>query len=129
VEKFKDWADAPEVPEDAVSRDLMLTNVMFYWLTGTANSSSRIYFEHYHWEGNDLPDPRLNWNTPLRSTVPTGVAVFHKELFRSIRRFCEPNDNIVHWKEYSKGGHFSGLEVPDILIDDLRNFFRLVRAI
>jgi microsomal epoxide hydrolase len=123
VEKFKDWADAPNVPEDAVDRDLMLTNVMLYWLTGTANSSSRIYYEHAHWAGNDLPDPRLNWNTPTPSTVPTGVAVFPNELFRSIRRFCERSDNVVQWSEFDRGGHFSGMEVPDLLITDLRTFF------
>lgn len=127
VEKFKDWADAPDVPEDSVPRDLILTNVMLYWLTGTANSSSRIYYEHAHWEKNDLPDPRLNWNTPQPSTVPTGVAVFRHELFRSIRRFCERSDNIQHWAEYDRGGHFPGLEVPDLLIGDLRTFFRKFR--
>jgi pimeloyl-ACP methyl ester carboxylesterase len=127
VEKFKDWADAPNVPEDAVERDLILTNVMLYWLTGTANSSSRIYYEHAHWSGNDQPDPRLNWNTPRPSTVPTGVAVFPHELFRSVRRFCERSDNIVRWTDYDRGGHFSGLEVPDLLLDDLRDFFRMFR--
>ena len=127
VEKFKDWADAPNVPEDAIERDLILTNVMLYWLTGTANSSSRIYYEHAHWSGNDLPDPRLNWNTPAPSAVPTGVAVFPHELFRSIRRFCERSDNVVRWTEYDRGGHFPGLEVPDLLIEDLRGFFRIFR--
>ena len=127
VEKFKDWADAPEFPEDSVDRDLMLTNVMLYWLSGTANSSSRIYYEHAHWEGNDLPDPRLNWNTPVPSTVPTGVAVFPHELFRSIRTFCERSDHVVHWSEFDHGGHFPGMEVPDYLIGDLRTFFAMFR--
>lgn len=128
VEKFKDWTDSENVPEDAVDRDLMLTNVMLYWLTGTANSSSRVYYEQVHWSQNDRPDPRVNWNTPKPSTVPTGVAVSPRELFRSIRRFGERTDNIVHWTEFPRGGHFAGLEVPQLLVEDMRTFFGTFRS-
>lgn len=124
AEKFKEWTDSENVPEDAVQRDSMLTNVMVYWLTGTVGSSSRIYYEQVHWEGNDRPDSRLNWNTPQPSAVPTGVAVSPRELFRSIRRFGERTDNIVRWTEFERGGHFSGLEVPELLVEDLRAFLR-----
>jgi len=124
AEKFKEWTDSENVPEDAVQRDSMLTNVMVYWLTGTVGSSSRIYYEQVHWEGNDRPDSRLNWNTPQPSVVPTGVAVSPRELFRSIRRFGERTDNIVRWTEFERGGHFSGLEVPELLVADLRAFLR-----
>jgi len=127
VEKFKDWTGAPDRPEDAVDRDLMLTNVMLYWLTGTSNSSSRIYYEHGHWSGNDLPDPGKNLKAAKPSTVPTGVAVFPYELSRPIRRFSERSQNIVQWNEHDAGGHFSGMEVPDYLIADLRQFGRLFR--
>ena len=68
VEKFKEWTDpAAELPEDAVDRDLLLTNVMLYWLTGTAGSSANSYYEAAHSGA---------WGASERSTVPTGVAVF-----------------------------------------------------
>jgi microsomal epoxide hydrolase len=124
VEKFKEWTDSIDVPEDAVDRDTILTNVMVYWLTGTAGSSSRIYYEQAHWVGNDRPDRRVNWNTPMPSTIPTAVAVAPRELFRSIRRFGERTDNVVRWTEFDRGGHFSALEVPDLLIEELRQFLR-----
>jgi microsomal epoxide hydrolase len=123
VEKFKEWTDSTELPEDAVDRDQMLTNVMLYWLT-TAGSSSRLYYELRHWAENDRPDPRVNWNTPTRSLVPAGVAVFPKEVMRPIRRLAERYDNIVHWTEFDRGGHFAAMEAPDLLVGDIRTFFR-----
>jgi microsomal epoxide hydrolase len=128
VEKFKEWTDSVDAPEDAVDRDLMLTNVMLYWLTRTAGSSSRLYYELRHWDDNDRPDPRVNWNTPRPSPVPTGVAVFPREVMRPLRRLSDATDNIVHWSEFDRGGHFAGLEVPDLLIADLRSFFRVFRS-
>jgi pimeloyl-ACP methyl ester carboxylesterase len=127
VEKFKEWTDAPNVPEDAVDRDLMLTNVMVYWLTGTAGSSSRLYYELRHWNQNDRPNPGVNWNTPVPSSMPTGVAVFPAEVMRPLRRLSEATDNIVHWTEFDRGGHFAGMEEPDLLTQDLRTFFALFR--
>ena len=127
VEKFKEWTDCVSVPEDAVDRDLMLTNVMLYWLTRTAGSSSRLYYELRHWNQNDRPDPRVNWNTPITSRIPTGVAVFPLEVMRPLRRLSEDTDNIVHWSEFDRGGHFAGMEVPHLLIGDIRTFFRSFR--
>jgi microsomal epoxide hydrolase len=127
VEKFKEWTDSKNVPEDAVDRDLMLTNVMLYWLTGTAGSSSRLYYELRHWGQNDRPDPRVNWNSPEPSPVPTGVAVFPREVMRPLRRLSEATDNIVHWSEFDRGGHFAGMEEPGLLVQDVRAFFRGLR--
>jgi pimeloyl-ACP methyl ester carboxylesterase len=118
VEKFKDWANpAAALPEDAVDRDRLLTNVMLYWLTGTARSSANSYYERFH-------DPSM-WAPKQRSTVPTGVAVFPTDV--AIRRFAEKTDTIVHWSEFDRGGHFAALEAPDLLIGDLREFFRRLR--
>jgi pimeloyl-ACP methyl ester carboxylesterase len=117
VEKFKSYSDSRDVPEDAIDRDDLLTNVMLYWLTGTANSSSRIYSAL----GADWGAP------PPKSTVPTGVAVFPKDTGIPVRHLAERTDNVVHWTNLDRGGHFPGLEVPDLLIGDLRAFFRLVR--
>ncbi|NMO54595.1 epoxide hydrolase [Actinoplanes sp. TBRC 11911] len=116
VEKFKEWTDpAAEIPEDAVDRDLILTDVSVYWLTGTAGSAARIYYE----------DARSWGQTAERSPVPTGVAVFPNDV--TIRPLAERDHDVVHWSEFSRGGHFAALEAPDLLVDDVRTFFRQVR--
>lgn len=116
AEKFKEWTDpAAELPEQAVDLDLLLTNVSIYWLTATAGSSARIYKESSG-----------NWGVPASySQIPTGVAVFPKDL--SIRRLVEREYNVVHWSEFEQGGHFAALEAPDLLTDDIRMFFRKLR--
>ena len=117
VDKFHDWTDG-ELPEDAVDRDQMLTNVTLYWLTGTAGSSARLYLEAAR---------SGTWGPPAISTVPTGVAVFPYEIAPPIRRFADLSNNIVHWTEFDRGGHFAAMEEPDLLIADVRQFFRQVR--
>ena len=116
VEKFKEWTDpAANLPEEAVDLDHLLTNVTLYWLTGTAGSSARIYKEEAKF-----------WGIPAqRSSVPTGVAVFPKDL--SIRGIVEREHNVVHWSEFNRGGHFAAMEVPDLLVNDIRKFFGQLR--
>jgi epoxide hydrolase len=113
VERFQAWTHA-ELPEEAVDRDRMLTNVMLYWLTGTAGSSANSYYEDKH--SGAWPQP---------SGVPTGVAVFAEDI--SIRRYAEQSNNIVHWSDFDRGGHFAALETPDLLVADVREFFRGLR--
>ncbi|WVK89589.1 epoxide hydrolase [Dactylosporangium sp. AC04546] len=116
VEKFKEWTDpSAGLPEDAVDRDLILTDVSIYWLTGAAGSAARIYHE----------DARTWGQAPPRSSVPTGVAVFPNDI--TIRPFAERDHNVVRWTEFNRGGHFAALEAPDLLIDDVRTFFRQLR--
>lgn len=116
VEKFKEWTDPiANLPEDAVDLDHLLTNVTLYWLTGTAGSSARIYKEE-----------AKSWGMPAhRSTVPTGVAVFPNDI--SIRSIVEREHNVVHWSEFNSGGHFAAMEVPDLLVNDIRKFFGQLR--
>jgi len=116
VEKFKEWSyPSAELPEQAIARDRILTDVMLYWLTGTAGSSARTYYENMH---------ASSWGQQL-GTTPTGVAVFAEDV--AIRRFAERGNNIVHWSEFERGGHFAALEAPDLLVADVRDFFRTVR--
>lgn len=117
VEKFKEWTDSKDVPEDAVDRDRLLTNVMFYWLTNTAGSSARFYYEFAQ-----------SWGEHVVSTTPTGVAVFPHDIAPPVRSLAERTENIVHWSEFDRGGHFAALEEPDLLVDDIRAFFRTVKA-
>ncbi|MFH5227473.1 epoxide hydrolase family protein [Antrihabitans spumae] len=113
AERFKDWTDSTDTPDDAVDRDELLTNVMIYWLNRTAGSSARFYKE--------------SWTT-LRaleySPVPTAVAVFPRDIALPVRALAEQSHNIVRWTSYDRGGHFAGLEVPDLLLKDLRESLR-----
>jgi pimeloyl-ACP methyl ester carboxylesterase len=119
VEKLKEWTDSSERPEDAVDRDQMLTNVSLYWFTATAGSFARLYYEAAHGGG---------WGAPEEPSVtPTGVAVFPREIGLPLRRFAERANAIVHWSEFDRGGHFAAMEEPDLLVGDVREFFRGLR--
>jgi epoxide hydrolase len=114
VEKFQDWTDpAATLPEDAVDRDRILTDVSIYWFTATAASAAHTYYERFN-------DPSM-WLPKERSTVPTAVAVFTTDI--TIRRFADQLSNVVRWSEFDRGGHFAALEAPDLLTTDLRDFF------
>jgi pimeloyl-ACP methyl ester carboxylesterase len=116
VEKFKEWTDpAAGLPEDAVDRDRLLTDVSIYWLTATAGSSARLYYEGAKSWGQA--------NEP--SAVPTGVAVFPMDI--TVRSIAESQHNIVHWTEFDRGGHFAAMEAPELLVADVREFFRPLR--
>jgi pimeloyl-ACP methyl ester carboxylesterase len=117
TEKFKAWtADAHELPEQAVDRDHLLTNIALYWFTGTAGSSANIYYESAHARA---------WSMPTPSGVPTGVAAFGQDV--AIRRFAERSNTITHWRDFDEGGHFAAMETPDTLVEDVRAFFRPLR--
>jgi pimeloyl-ACP methyl ester carboxylesterase len=118
TEKFGEWTD-DGLPDQAVNRDQLLTNVTLYWLTATAGSSARLYYEAARSGARGRP--------PETSTVPTGVAVFPKEIAPAIRRFAELSNNIAHWTEFDRGGHFAAMEVPGLLVGDVRDFFRQFR--
>jgi epoxide hydrolase len=96
--------------------DFALTNVMLYWLTGTAASAARLYYENAH-----TPPPA----EPTQ--VPVGLAAFGGD-FSGIRRFAErDHQNIVRWSVFDHGGHFAAHKVPELLIGDVRTFFRPLR--
>ncbi|RFU42619.1 epoxide hydrolase [Actinomadura logoneensis] len=115
VEKFKDWTDpSAELPEEAVDRDRILTDVSVYWFTGTAGSAAHTYYERF----ND----HTMWAPKERGTVPTAVAVFPTDF--SVRALADQVHNVVRWSEFERGGHFAALETPDLMIADLRAFFR-----
>lgn len=115
VERFKDWTDSEQVPEDAIDRDTILTNVAIYWFNRAAGSSARVYKDS-PWGGAYASNP-----------IPTAVAVFPKDIVQPIRRFAEQTNNIVRWTEFKKGGHFAALEKPDQLLTDIREALRPYR--
>ncbi|MFJ3832793.1 epoxide hydrolase family protein [Streptomyces sp. NPDC090046] len=115
AEKFKEWTDpAAELPEDAVGRDRLLTNISVYWFSGTAGSSANLYYEAGHDASAWAPKPR--------GTVPTGVAVVLNTDV-AIRRFAERDHHITHWSELEHGGNFLALEQPQAYLTDVRAFF------
>jgi pimeloyl-ACP methyl ester carboxylesterase len=110
-EKLLTWTDA------RLDRDVLLTHVMIYWLTSTFASSARLYAE-----GGAV------WGPPVPSTVPMAVAVGPRDLVPAIRRYAEQTNQIVQWTELPRGGHFAALEVPELLVADMRTFFAHFRA-
>jgi len=103
-------------PENVLSRDELLDNVMLYWLPGTAASSARLYWESYK-------DPGY-----ASVSVPTGCSIFPKEIFRLSRRWAETRfTDLRYWNELDRGGHFAAFEQPELFVAELRKFFRLVR--
>jgi pimeloyl-ACP methyl ester carboxylesterase len=114
VDRWHEWTHGPL--DEAVSRDDMLTNVALYWLTQTAGSAARVYYENMH--------APANWGRPP-SPTPIGVAAFAEDI--AIRRFGEQGNTIVHWSDFDRGGHFAALEAPDLFVADVRAFFRRFR--
>jgi len=119
VEKFRGWSDCDGDPERCFSRDQLLTNVMVYWLTRSATSSARLY-----WETNR--SGVLRERLPFIE-VPTGVARYPKEILRWPRSWVEEQYNVTRWVTMPRGGHFAAMEQPELFVDDLRQFFGTVR--
>ena len=117
LEKFWAWTDCDGHPENVLTRDELLDNVMLYWINGTGASSARIYWESFG------KGPR-----PKTVTIPSGFAVYPKEIVPPVRRWVERAfTDIRHWQEQPKGGHFAAFEVPDLYVDDIRTCFRQFR--
>ncbi|MGW4131675.1 MULTISPECIES: epoxide hydrolase family protein [Amycolatopsis] len=127
VERFKEWTTPDGVPEDVLDRDALLTNVMIYWLTGTAGSSGHLYYEVLDQQKQQMSAQSagmLEGHRELPLTVPVGVAVFPNDCFLPIRRLADRDiETIVHWHEFDRGGHFPAMEVPDLYVDEVRTFF------
>jgi pimeloyl-ACP methyl ester carboxylesterase len=114
AEKFTAWSD----PATTIADDDLLTNVMLYWLTGTAGSAARMYWEVAHARDEQAYQP---------SPTPVGMAIFPYEIAPPIRALVEQHNNLVHWSPQPRGGHFAALEVPGLFVDDVRKFFRPLR--
>jgi pimeloyl-ACP methyl ester carboxylesterase len=118
LEKFWAWTDCDGDPLNILGRDELLDNVMLYWVTATATSSARIYWESFG------PDRRPRHTV----TIPTGVAVFPREIVPPVRRWMEANyTDIRHWSEMPKGGHFAAFEQPELFVAEVRKYFQIVR--
>jgi pimeloyl-ACP methyl ester carboxylesterase len=117
VEKFYQWMDCQGHPENVVSRDELLDDIMMYWLNGTGASSARLYWESFGAaSGAAIP-----------VTVPMGASIFPKEIFRTSQRFASAvYQNIVFWRDKDTGGHFAAFEQPEVFVSELRDCFALM---
>jgi pimeloyl-ACP methyl ester carboxylesterase len=123
IEKFWAWTDCDGRLENVLTRDELLDNLMLYWLPGTGASSARLY-----WESSSLVNEWISGPTSDTVSVPTGCSIFPKELQRPSRRWAEKRFlDIRYWSEPSRGGHFAAFEQPELFVDEVRAFFRLVR--
>ncbi|GKQ41538.1 epoxide hydrolase family protein [Streptomyces sp. A012304] len=154
VEKFKELTDPEDgLPEDSVGRDRVLTDVSLYWFTGTAASAAQIYYEEMSatgwddasWDdanGADANGADANgddsngedasgaqeWGTaPETPGAPTAVLLSTHDV--TVRRWAERDHDVVRWTELDRGGHFLAMEAPDLLVDDVRAFFRAVKPL
>ena len=120
VEKWRAWSDCVGDVETRFSKDELLTNIAIYWFSGTIHTSMHRYYEIFH-----DPDFQLN----ERIETPIGVAVFPGDIgiAQAPRSWVERACNLVHWSEFDRGGHFAALEEPELLVQDIRDFFRSLR--
>jgi pimeloyl-ACP methyl ester carboxylesterase len=119
LEKFRQWTDCDGDPFAAVTMDQLCTNLTIYWVTGTINASTRMYYESI--------GPGRSAGYPS-SSVPTGCAVFPKEIYRAPRAWAAKRYDLRHWTRFDRGGHFAAMERPVELVGDIRAFFATVRA-
>jgi microsomal epoxide hydrolase len=119
VEKFRAWSDCGGDVESRFTKDELLTNLTIYWATQTINSSVRLYCE-------TMRGGRWGF-TRSRVGVPTGCAIFPKEVMRPPRRWAEAQYDVRRWTRMPAGGHFAALEEPEALVGEIRAFFRDLR--
>eukprot|EP00879_Flechtneria_rotunda_P002300 GHRR01002493.1.p1 GENE.GHRR01002493.1~~GHRR01002493.1.p1 ORF type:complete len:398 (+),score=95.95 GHRR01002493.1:154-1347(+) len=122
LEKFRTWTDCDGTPDNALSKDEILTNICIYWFGGRIASSMRLYKE------------TLSNQVELKSlfggyaSSPTAVALFPKELYKPPMAWAKSTYNVVQWTEMPQGGHFAALEQPELLAEDVTKFADLVTS-
>ena len=118
VEKYRSWCDCEGNPETKFTKDELLTTITIYWVTQTATSAARYYYEGRH---------RENPPSTERIEVPTACAAFPKEIRFTPRRWLEARYNLARFTMMPSGGRFAASEEPELYVDDVRAFFRDLR--
>lgn len=114
AEPFHEWTEPTAQRPYGVDRDRLLTTVSLYWFTRSGPSAAHVLYDNAH---------SGEWLEP--GDVPQGWAVFGADPL--VRQLMDPDHQVAHWSEFAQGGHFPALEVPDLLVEDLRAFFRPLR--
>lgn len=120
LEKFRAWSDCKDNPEEAIPLDQLLTNVMIYWVTNTAQSAARFY--------SGSREQPFHLPPGVKIEPPCGVALFPRELPMPPRSWAERAFNVQRWTHLPRGGHFAALEQPELLAEEVRAFFRPLRG-
>ena len=119
LEKFYEWTDCQGHPENVLSRDELIDNIMFYWLQNSAGSSARLYWETFN--------PGAVGSRPAKVKLPVGVSRFPQEIMAGPRAWSERTfENIVYWNDVDRGGHFAAFEQPQLFVQEVRNWLRKV---
>jgi pimeloyl-ACP methyl ester carboxylesterase len=117
-EKFYAWTDNNGEPEDALSTSKILDDISLYWLTNTAASSARLYWESFN----------SAFGSGFESDIPVGISIFPKEIFRSVKPWADRKyPNLRYWNELEKGGHFAAFEQPETFVNEVRSCFKAMR--
>jgi pimeloyl-ACP methyl ester carboxylesterase len=122
VEKYRSWSDCGGDVEKRFTKDELLTTMTLYWVTQSFGTSARYYYEAVH----NIWQPSHN-RTPVVE-APTGSAIFPKEAVLMPRRWAERYYNLKRWTVMPRGGHFAAMEEPELLVEDIRAFFRPLRG-
>ncbi|MFT7687391.1 MAG: pimeloyl-ACP methyl ester carboxylesterase [Candidatus Azotimanducaceae bacterium] len=116
IEKFYQWMDCDGRPENVVTKDELLDNIMMYWMTNSGASSARIYWESM---GKGSNQETID--------IPTGCSIFPKEIFKTSERWAKKRfTKLIHFDVLTKGGHFAAFEQPEVFVDQVRTCFRQV---
>ena len=121
VEKFRTWSDCDGDVERSFTKDQLLDNLMVYWVTATAHSSGRLYYEVMQGFATGGIDPLA------KPTQPVGYARYPKEIMRTSERWFGMQYPLAHFADMDRGGHFAAFECPDLYVPDLRMCFRPLR--
>ena len=118
VEKRRTWSDCGGDVERRFDKDELIDLAMLYWVTESYGTSARFYYEGYHdpWRPSHERAPVVE--------APTAIAVMPHELTRPPRKWAERYYNLQRWTHMPAGGHFAAAEEPELIVEDLRAFFR-----
>lgn len=119
LEKFRSWSDCNGDVERRFTKDELLTNITLYWLTETINSANRLYFDREHALRELGPNDRIH--------IPCAFAMFPADIDHPPREYAERSCHVTRWTKMPHGGHFAAHEEPELLAEDLREFFEGLR--
>ena len=117
IEKFRNWSDCDGDLQRRFTFDELLTNIMIYWISNTIGSAAHVYYENTH----SLPP--LN----KRIETPTGIALLASDVLKPPKVWAEKQYNITRWTNLPRGGHFTAMEEPELLAEEIRAFCRPFR--
>jgi pimeloyl-ACP methyl ester carboxylesterase len=117
LDKMNEWTDGDGDAGNTLTKDELLDDITFYWLTNTASSSSQLYWEN-----------KIAFFVPTGVTIPVAVSVFPAEVYQVPRNWAErAYPNLIYYKKHDKGGHFAAWEQPEFLVEDIREGFKSLR--